>query len=243
VIKFLGSRGASAVMGLFMLGVGSSASAQDYGALNVQAAVRALDVNTAATPFGKAASALARPAVAATTAVATITGAVLQSQPARSVTLSLTQSVATEAAWLYRGGWPLAALVNRYSSGAQLDEQGNCLATAVYFEARGESVEGQLAVARVVMNRAMSGRYPPDWCGVVKQHAQFSFVQHGAFPWIDTASASWARAQGVARLAIANVVPSVGNDVLWYHADYVAPSWGHRLNVVEKIGAHIFYRA
>jgi spore germination cell wall hydrolase CwlJ-like protein len=243
VIKFLGSRGASAVMGLFMLGVGTSASAQDYGALNVQAAVRALDVNTAATPFGKAASALARPAVAATTAVATITGAVLQSQPARSVTLSLTQSVATEAAWLYRGGWPLAALVNRYSSGAQLDEQGNCLATAVYFEARGESVEGQLAVARVVMNRAMSGRYPPDWCGVVKQHAQFSFVQHGAFPWIDTASASWARAQGVARLAIANVVPSVGNDVLWYHADYVAPSWGHRLNVVEKIGAHIFYRA
>jgi spore germination cell wall hydrolase CwlJ-like protein len=155
----------------------------------------------------------------------------------------LTQSVATEAAWLYRGGWQLAALVDRFSSGAQLDEQGYCLATAVYFEARGESVEGQLAVARVVMNRAVSGRYPPDWCGVVKQHAQFSFVQHGAFPGIDTGSAAWARAQGVARLAIANVVPSVGNDVLWYHADYVAPSWGHRLNVVEKIGAHIFYRA
>jgi spore germination cell wall hydrolase CwlJ-like protein len=243
VIKFLGSRGAFAVMGLFMLGVGSSASAQNYDALNVQAAVRALDVNTAATPFGKAAYALAKPAVAATTAVATLSGAVLQAQPARSVTLSLTQSVATEAAWLYRGGWQLAALVDRFSSGAQLDEQGYCLATAVYFEARGESVEGQLAVARVVMNRAVSGRYPPDWCGVVKQHAQFSFVQHGAFPGIDTGSAAWARAQGVARLAIANVVPSVGNDVLWYHADYVAPSWGHRLNVVEKIGAHIFYRA
>ncbi len=243
MIKFLGSRGAFAVMGLFMLGVGSSASAQNYDALNVQAAVRALDVNTAATPFGKAAYALAKPAVAATTAVATLSGAVLQAQPARSVTLSLTQSVATEAAWLYRGGWQLAALVDRFSSGAQLDEQGYCLATAVYFEARGESVEGQLAVARVVMNRAVSGRYPPDWCGVVKQHAQFSFVQHGAFPGIDTGSAAWARAQGVARLAIANVVPSVGNDVLWYHADYVAPSWGHRLNVVEKIGAHIFYRA
>ena len=60
---------------------------------------------------------------------------------------------------------------------------------------------------------------------------------------IDTNSAAWARAQGVARLAMANVVPSVGSDVLWYHANYVAPSWGHRLNVVEKIGAHIFYRA
>jgi spore germination cell wall hydrolase CwlJ-like protein len=134
-------------------------------------------------------------------------------------------------------------LVDRYGAGAPLDEQGNCLATAVYFEARGESVEGQLAVARVVMNRAASDRYPPDWCGVVKQPAQFSFVRHGQFPRIDTSSAAWARAEGVARLAIANVVPSVGSDVLWYHADYVAPSWGHRLSVVEKIGAHIFYRA
>jgi hypothetical protein len=230
-------------MGLFMLGVGTSASAQDYGALNVQAAVRALDVNTAATPFGKAASALARPAVAVTTAVATITGAVLQSQPARSVTLSLTQSVATEAAWLYRGGWPLAALVNRYSSGAQLDEQGNCLATAVYFEARGESVEGQLAVARVVMNRAVSGRYPPDWCGVVKQHAQFSFVRHGEFPYVDTSSYAWQKAEAVAELAAANVVPSLSNDVLWYHANYVAPTWRRSLVEVQQIGAHIFYRA
>jgi N-acetylmuramoyl-L-alanine amidase len=243
LIKFLGSRGASAVLGIFMLAAGSSASAQNYGALNVPAAVKALDVNSAARPLGNAAYTIARPAVAATTAVATLSGAVLQAQPARSVTVSLTQSIATEAAWLYRAGWPLYALVDRYGAGAPLDEQGNCLATAVYFEARGESVEGQLAVARVVMNRAASDRYPPDWCGVVKQPAQFSFVRHGQFPRIDTSSAAWARAEGVARLAMANVVPSVGSDVLWYHADYVAPSWGHHLNVVEKIGAHIFYRA
>jgi len=100
-----------------------------------------------------------------------------------------------------------------------------------------------LAVARVVINRAASLKYPPDICGVVKQPAQFSFVRHGQFPVIDTASPAWARAQGIARLAMANVVPSVGDDVLWYHATYVAPSWGHRLNMVEKIGAHIFYRA
>ena len=93
------------------------------------------------------------------------------------------------------------------------------------------------------MNRAASGKYPPGWCGVVKQPAQFSFVRHGAFPWVDTASAAWRRAQGIARLAVANVVPSVVDDVLWYHANYVAPSWGRRLNMVEKIGAHIFYRA
>ena len=208
-----------------MLAVGSSAAAQNVGTVS----------NSAAT--------LMRRAVATTTAVATSNGSVLQARPAQSVTLNLTSSIATEAAWLYKAGWPLYALVDKYSAGAPLDEQANCLATAVYFEARGESVEGQLAVARVVVNRAASGRYPPDWCSVVKQPAQFSFVRHGQFPSIDTASSAWARAQGVARLAVANVVPSVGSDVLWYHANYVAPSWGHRLNLVEKIGTHIFYRA
>jgi N-acetylmuramoyl-L-alanine amidase len=215
VIKFLGRRVASAVLGVFMLAAGSSASAQNFSA----------------------------PTAVSTTAVVSSSGTVYQAQPAQSVTLPLKQSIAAEAAWLYRAGWPLYALVDRYSAGAPLDEQGNCLATAVYFEARGESLEGQLAVARVVMNRASSERYPPDYCGVVKQHAQFSFVRHGQFPRIDTVSAAWSRAQGVARLAMANVIPSVGSDVLWYHANYVAPSWGHRLNVVQKIGAHIFYRA
>jgi len=224
VIKLLGNRGAAAVMGLFMLALGSS----EAGAQNL--------VSQAAT--------FARPAIATTTtAVALGNGAVMQAQPAQSVTLSLTPSIATEAAWLYKAGWPLYALADRYGAGAPLDEQGNCLATAVYLEARGESAEGQLAVARVVINRATSLKYPPDICGVVKQPAQFSFVRHGQFPIIDTASTAWTRAQGIARLAMANVIPSVGNDVLWYHADYVAPSWGHRLNFVEKIGQHIFYRA
>ena len=220
MVKLIGGRAASAIIGLFMLAIGSSASAQDVSAAS-----------------------LVRPAVATTTAVASSIGTVMQAQPAQSVTVKLAASIATEAAWLYKGGWPLYALVDKYSVGAPLDEQANCLATAVYFEARGESVEGQLAVARVVMNRAASGKYPPDWCSVVKQPWQFSFVRNGAFPAIDTASAAWARAQGVARLAVANVVPSVDQDVLWYHATYVDPSWGHRLNMVERIGAHMFYRA
>lgn len=249
MIKLLGSRGASAVMGLAMLAMASSASAQDLSALNnVPAAVKALEVKNAARPLGtavaQAATAVARPAVAATIAISTIGGTVLQTQPARAVTVSLApQSLASEAAWLYKNGWPLYALVDKYSAGAPLDQQGNCLATAVYFEARGESLEGQLAVARVVINRAVSLKYPPDICGVVKQPAQFSFVRHGQFPWIDVSSAAWAHAQAIARLAMANVVPSVGNDVLWYHATYVDPSWGHRLSMAEKIGAHIFYRS
>ncbi|MFL6751999.1 MAG: cell wall hydrolase [Sphingomicrobium sp.] len=215
-----------------MLALGSSeAGAQNLSALNVPAAVSTV------------AATLARPAVATTTAVTLGNGTVVQAQPARSVTLSLAPSIATEAAWLYKAGWPLYALADRYSSGAPLDEQANCLATAVYFEARGESPEGQLAVAKVVMNRARSGKYPGTWCEVVKQPWQFSFVRHGEFPSVDAASTAWGRARGIARVAMANVVPSVSDDVLWYHATYVAPSWGRRLNRTQQIGAHIFYRA
>ena len=227
MIKLLGSRGASAVIGLFMLALASS----EAGAQNVSSVV-------------SPAAALARPAVATTTAVRLGNGTIVQAQPARSVTLNLTPTIATEGAWLYRAGWPLYALVDRYSAGAPLDEQANCIAVAVYHEARGESVEGQLAVARVIMNRAMSGKYPTSWCGVVKQPWQFSFVRRdGSFPYVDYASDAWRKALGVTRLAINNVVPSVPTDCLWYHADYVSPSWGRRLNFVEKIGQHIFYKA
>jgi len=236
-------------MGLALLGVASSASAQDMSALNnVPAAVKALDVSSAAKPLGTAAqavaTAVARPAVAATTAISTVTGAVLQAQPAQSVTVNLApQSFTTQAAWLYKNGWPLYALVDKFATNAALDQETNCLATAVYFEARGESLEGQLAVARVVMNRAASGRYPPDWCGVVKQPAQFSFVRHGEFPYVDTNCDAWRKAEAIAELAAANIVPSLSPDVLWYHADYVAPSWRRNLQEVQQIGAHIFYRA
>ena len=244
MVNFFGGRIASALVGISVLAMGSSASAQDYSGLNVAAAVKSLDVDAAAKPLGNSMiSTLAKPVVAATNAIATATGAVFQSQPAQSVTVSLTPSIATEAAWLYKGGWPLYALVDRFATSAPLDVQTNCLATAVYFEARGESLEGQLAVARVVINRAASGRYPGDWCSVVKQPYQFSFVRRGQFPQADTNCDAWKKAEAIAELAAANIVPSVGPGVLWYHADYVAPSWGQRLERVEKIGAHIFYRA
>lgn len=246
MVNLLGGRAASAVMGICMLGLASSAGAQTVPAFNVTQAVKALDVDASARALGNAAvrtaATLARPAVAATTAVANAAGTIIQQQPARSVTVQL-PSIATEAAWLRNAGWPLYALVDRYGVGAPLDEQTNCLATAVYFEARGETLEGQLAVARVVMNRAASGKYPTSWCNVVKQPAQFSFVRHGQFPWVDTASDAWRKAQGIARLAVTNVVPSVDDNVLWYHANYVAPSWGRRLSFAQKIGAHLFYRA
>lgn len=162
--------------------------------------------------------------------------------PAQSVSASVASSINREASWLYSAGWPLYALVDRYSTGAPLSQEANCIATAVYFEARGEALEGQLAVARVIMNRAASGQYPTSWCGVVTQPAQFSFVHRGHMPTPKLASDAWRKAQGITRLAMANVIPSLTNDVLWYHADYVDPSWGHRLSFAQKIGQHIFYR-
>ena len=249
MVKLVGGRIASALVGICALAVGSSANAEAAQVspihYNLKPAATALDVNSAAKPLGTAvtsvASTLAKPVVAATTAVTTVSGAVFQQAPAQSVTVQLTPTFAREAAWLYKGGWPLYALVQKFATNAPLDEQTNCLATAVYFEARGESLEGQLAVARVVMNRAASGRYPPDWCSVVKQPAQFSFVRHGQFPQADTNCDAWRRAEAIAELAAANIVPSVGTNVLWYHADYVAPSWRNNLQEVEQIGAHIFY--
>ena len=252
MVKLLGGRGASAVMGLLMLALGSSeAGAQSMAnGLNVPAAVRSLDVDSSAKPLGNAAQSPVTPAVVTTQAKpaqSLVTPAVVTSQakPAQSVSVVLPPPINTEAAWLYKAGWPLYALVNKYGAGAPLGEQAHCIAVAVYHEARGETVEGQLAVARVIMNRAASGKYPASWCSVVKQPWQFSFVnpRTGEMPGVDTYSASWARAQGVTRLAMANVIPSLSNDVLWYHATYVAPSWGRRLNMATRIGTHIFYRA
>ena len=243
MVKLLGGRGASAVLGFFMLALGSSVvSARDLTSyprdpLSVSDAVKALDVTPGTKMIGQA--------VTVATQAAT-TAAVAVQQPVATTPSALGAPVAQEAAWLHRNGWPLQALVDRYGASAeQLDEQANCIAVAVYHEARGETLEGQLAVARVIMNRAASGKYPSSWCGTVKQPWQFSFVnpRDGRMPGVDRASTSWHRALGITRLAINNAVPTISNDVLWYHADYVAPSWGRRLSKVSKIGAHIFYRS
>jgi spore germination cell wall hydrolase CwlJ-like protein len=228
----------SAVAGLFLIAASNSATAAPLSAGSIDAAAKPLGAVTQV-----ARSAATSLSTATTAVVSTVSGGIMQARPATAVAMSLTPSIDREAAWLYQNGWPLNALVDRYSTGSALSDEGNCLATAVYFEARGETVEGQLAVARVVMNRAASGRYPSSWCATVKQPWQFSFVRNGQFPSVDANCDAWRKAQAIARLAMSNAVPSVSNDVLWYHANYVAPSWGRRLTRVSQIGAHIFYRA
>lgn len=136
----------------------------------------------------------------------------------------------------------LDALVEQNAGEDTADAEQDCLANAVYFEARGESLQGQLAVAEVVMNRAASGRYPTSLCAVVVQPAQFSFVRHGHIPHADRASEAWRRAVGIARVAAERIAPRLlPSSCLWYHANYVSPSWGRRLAETTRIGLHIFY--
>lgn len=134
----------------------------------------------------------------------------------------------------------LSALVDRYSDDdAVAGGELNCLATAVYFESKGEPLAGQLAVARVVMNRSRSGRFASTICGVVKQPSQFSFVHGGGFPVVRSNS-MWRKAVGVAQVAIKDLFASPAPDALYFHARHVSPRWNKRQ--IAMVGNHLFYR-
>jgi hypothetical protein len=135
----------------------------------------------------------------------------------------------------------LAELVASYVDPGTQDAEELCLAKAVYFEARGETLEGQLAVAEVVLNRAASGRYPTTLCRVVTQPRQFSFVRRGRFPRVDSNCEAWRTARAIAHAARNDLARTLAPNVLWYHASYVSPAWGRRLTRVVTIGTHIFY--
>lgn len=136
---------------------------------------------------------------------------------------------------------PLRDLVISFVNYGNQDAEDLCLAKAIYFEARGESLEGRLAVAEVILNRAASGRYPTTICSVVTQPAQFSFIRRGQFPRVDADSECWRDALAIADIARKELVDQIAPNVLWYHATYVAPSWGRRLTRVARIGTHVFY--
>ncbi|MGZ3199661.1 MAG: cell wall hydrolase [Croceibacterium sp.] len=136
----------------------------------------------------------------------------------------------------------LTQLVGDMPVAGDLTSDLKCLAQAVYFEARGEPIEGQLAVAEVVINRAKSGLYPDNFCDVVTQPAQFSFVHHGRIPAADESSAAWQRAEAVAQIAQQNLWQSKAADALYFHATYVRPSWAHQKVQLAQIDTHIFYR-
>lgn len=136
----------------------------------------------------------------------------------------------------------LRELVRTIDTDGAMSRELMCLAQAVYFESRGEPLDGQLAVARVVVNRADSGTFPDDYCSVVTQRSQFSFVRGGTIPQPNTGSAAWDRAKAIARIAHRDLWDSPVEDSLYFHANYVRPSWARRMTMRAQIDSHIFYR-
>jgi len=123
----------------------------------------------------------------------------------------------------------------------------NCLARAVYFEARSESELGQLAVAKVILNRTKDPDYPKTICGVVYQGSgsrnscQFSFACDG-LPDDVRQPGAWANSKRIAQKAMSGdqSVRAIGTATN-YHADYVNPKWSRNMRRLIKIGHHIFY--
>ena len=134
----------------------------------------------------------------------------------------------------------LTEAVAAQSMPADMADDLQCLATAVFFESKGEPLSGQLAVANVVLNRSRSGRFPASVCGVVMQRGQFGFVRGGRLPNVDTDRRDWKTAVAVAKVAMADAWDTPAPGALYFHARRAAPGW-NRAHVVS-IGNHIFYR-
>jgi hypothetical protein len=134
----------------------------------------------------------------------------------------------------------LAELVRQQDTDDALTSEERCLAGAVYFESKGESLAGQLAVARVVMARSKSGRFPTTLCGVVYQKSQFSFVRGGGMPPISTGSNNWRNAVAISKIALNDSWKSPVEGALFFHARHVSPGW--RLTRLGSVDNHIFYR-
>jgi hypothetical protein len=127
------------------------------------------------------------------------------------------------------------------------DRATNCLTQAIYYEAGAETIDGQRAVAQVVLNRVRSPAFPNSVCGVIYQGAdrstgcQFTFTCDGSLRR-QPSVAGWLRAMKVATAALrGDVYAAIGN-ATHYHADYVVPYWAPSMAKIQTIGAHIFYR-
>ena len=125
--------------------------------------------------------------------------------------------------------------------------QWRCLAEALYFEARGETVKGQFAVAEVIMNRVDSGRFPDSVCGVIKQGTgrkfacQFTYTCDGQPENIHEPRA-WERVGKVARAVIDGAPRVLTDGATHYHTRAVRPSWSRKYRKTAAIGDHLFYR-
>jgi len=135
----------------------------------------------------------------------------------------------------------LASMVAQLRSAEAGSRELECLATGIYFEAKGEPLPGQLAVGKVIANRAESGgRFPGTYCGVLFQRGQFSFVHGRSLPSVPRSSKQWQTAVALAKIVDQDLKESSVGDALFFHARYVSPGW--RMKRVASIGNHVFYR-
>ena len=124
---------------------------------------------------------------------------------------------------------------------AKAGKEITCLAMNIYHEARGESIDGQIAVAQVTMNRAAHKSWPETVCKVVYQKKQFSWT-HTIKDHTPYDNDSWETAKIIARSVYEGKEDDLVDGSVFYHADYVNPYWAKSYTKVGKIGTHIFYR-
>ena len=123
----------------------------------------------------------------------------------------------------------------------------NCLSEALYFEARGETIKGQFAVAEVIMNRVASSRYPDSVCGVINQGTgrkfacQFTYTCDGRAEVI-TEKSTYARLRKIAKLSMSDLPKTLTKGATHYHTTAVKPKWSRVFPRTAKIGVHLFYR-
>lgn len=176
--------------------------------------------------------------------------AVLQDEAALRLTQQSTQQPA--GAFVPGSSRQLAALNDRLQAkgdqapaSAQRDLE--CLTQAIYYEARGESRQGQFAVAQVVMNRVKHPAFPQTVCGVVYQGAgkrkgcQFSFACDGSMRQGREAQA-WNEARKVASRVLAGAAVADIGSATHFHTTGVAPAWGAQMRRVAQVGVHVFYK-
>lgn len=188
---------------------------------------------------GAAAEALKPAAIQTEPSTPTISEPVIQPLPQVAVQDTLSAASA-EADAAPAPAVTLAELVASQPQPAELSRELNCLAAATYHEAKGESLNGQLAVARVIVARSKSGRFPDSYCGVVFQPSQFSFVRGNSLPTGPRTARQWKNAVAVAQIAHEGTWRSPVEGALFFHAAYASPGW--RLTRIARVDNHVFYR-
>jgi N-acetylmuramoyl-L-alanine amidase len=140
-----------------------------------------------------------------------------------------------------RASGDLSSMVAQLKGPETGSHELDCLATGIYFESKSEPLAGQLAVGKVIANRAASGgRFPPTYCGVLFQRGQFSFVHGARLPSVSHSNKQWQTAVAIAKIVDQDLQESSAGSALFFHARYVSPGW--RMKRVASIGNHVFYR-